>query len=288
MGEQVIPELAVARLRTHPPVLIRPGRGLLDLDLGAVWQGRELLYFLVWRDLKVRYAQAGLGIGWAIIQPVFTVLIFTAVFGNFAEVPSDGHPYALFAFAGVLPWTYFAEASRRSSLGLVGDAELIRKIYFRHLIIPLANVLAPAVDFAIAFVIFLLTMLWYGVMPTWNLLFVVPLLLVTMLSSLAIGLWLGPINVRFRDVGHTMPFLLQLWMYASPIVYPLSLVPEKWRLLYSLNPMVGVVEGFRWALLGTGDVDVLALCLSVAIIAVALAGGVVFFRHKERTFADVL
>ncbi|MCL4182506.1 MAG: ABC transporter permease [Burkholderiaceae bacterium] len=282
------PDSTAATRRAHPMVTIRSSRGLLDIDLRSVWHGRELLYFLVWRELKVRYAQAALGIGWAVIQPVFAVLIFTAVFGSFARVPSDGYPYALFAFAGVLPWTYFAEAARRSALGLVGDSELIKKVYFPRLIIPLTNVLAPVVDFAIAFIVFLLVMLWYGVLPTWKLLLVIPLLAVTMASCLAIGLWLGPINVRFRDVGHTLPFLLQIWMYASPIVYPLSLVPEKWRTLYSLNPMVGVVEGFRWALLGKGDVDFFALGLSVAIIAVALAGGLVFFRHRERFFADVI
>ena len=269
-------------------IVIRPREGLFELDLMGVWRYRELLYFLVWRDLKVRYAQAALGAIWAIVQPLFTVLIFTAVFGVFAKVPSEGMPYAVFAFAAVLPWTYFSEAARRSALGLVGDANLVRKIYFPRLIIPLANVLSPLVDFAVSFLVFLGVMLWYGVAPTWNLLMVVPLLIVTMGLSLSIGLWLGPINVRFRDIQHTIPFLLQVWMYLAPIVYPLSIVPERWRTLYSLNPMVGIIEGFRWALLGKGSVDLFALGVSIVFIIVALAAGLVFFRHHERTFSDVI
>jgi lipopolysaccharide transport system permease protein len=222
------------------------------------------------------------------VQPIFAVLIFTVVFGMFARVPSEGYPYAVFAFAGVLPWTYFAEAARRGALGLVGDANLVRKIYFPRLIVPLANVLAPLVDFAVAFVVFLGVMLWYGIAPTWKLLMVLPLLGVTLSLSLAISLWMAPINVRFRDITHTIPFLLQIWMYGSPIVYPLSMVPEQWRTLYSLNPMVGVIEGFRWSLLGKGSLDLFSLGVSVIIIAVALVAGLVFFRDSERTFADII
>lgn len=273
---------------TRSVIIIRPRQGLFDLDLMAVWRYRELLYFLVWRDLKVRYAQAALGAAWAVVQPIFAVLIFTVVFGMFARVPSEGYPYAVFAFAGVLPWTYFAEAARRGALGLVGDANLVRKIYFPRLIVPLANVLAPLVDFAVAFVVFLGVMLWYGIAPTWKLLMVLPLLGVTLSLSLAISLWMAPINVRFRDITHTIPFLLQIWMYGSPIVYPLSMVPEQWRTLYSLNPMVGVIEGFRWSLLGKGSLDLFSLGVSVIIIAVALVAGLVFFRDSERTFADII
>lgn len=270
------------------PVIIRPREGWFDIDLVAVWKHRELLYFLVWRDLKVRYAQAALGALWAVVQPLFAVAIFTAVFGMFAKVPSDGFPYAVFAFAAVLPWTYFSEATRRSSLGLVGDAHLVRKIYFPRLIIPVANILSPLVDFAVSLVAFVGIMLWYGIAPTWNLLALVPLLVMTMALSLSIGLWMAPINVHFRDVTHTIPFLLQLWMYATPIVYPLSMVPDRWRTLYSLNPMVGIIEAFRWALLGKGTVDLFALGASAVFIVALMVPGLIFFRRSERSFADII
>jgi lipopolysaccharide transport system permease protein len=269
-------------------VVIKPRTGLLDLDLKAVWRHRELLFFLVWRELKVRYSQAALGAAWAIVQPLFTVMVFTAIFGVFARIPSDGVPYAVFAFAGVLPWTYFAEATRRSALGLVGDSELVRKIYFPRLIIPLSNVIAPLVDFAVALVVFLVVMAWYGIWPTSQIAFVPILLLMTTGLSLAMGLWLGPVNVRFRDITHTLPFLLQVWMFATPIVYPLSMVPERWRDLYSLNPMVGIIDGFRWALLGKGTPDLFALGVAAVVIVCGLAGGLVFFRRAERSFADVI
>lgn len=269
-------------------VEIRPSKGLFDLELGVVWQYRELLYFLVWREIKVRYKQAALGTGWAIVQPVFAVLIFTAVFGMFAKIPSDGLPYLLFAFAATLPWTYFAEAVRRSGTGLVSDSELVRKIYFPRLIIPLAMVTAPLVDFLIAFVVFLALMAFYGVAPSSNLIFLPVLLLVALLLALAIGLWLGPINVRYRDIMHTLPFIIQVWMYATPIVYPLSIVPEKWRAFYSLNPMVGVIEGFRWVLVGKESPDFAAMSISAGLIIVLLLGGLVFFKTQERSFADVI
>jgi lipopolysaccharide transport system permease protein len=269
-------------------VEIRPSAGPFDLGLRDLWAYRELLYFLVWREVKVRYKQATLGAAWAIIQPVFAVLIFTAVFGYFARIPSDGVPYPVFAFAAVLPWTYFAEAVRRSALGLVTDSELVRKIYFPRLIIPLAMVLAPTVDFALGFLVMLGLMAWHGIWPTWTMLCVIPLLLITMHLALAIGLWLAPINVRFRDVMHTLPFLIQVWMYATPIVYPLSMVPEKWRDLYSLNPMVGIIEGFRWAATHTGSPNVAAVAISFIVIVIALVGGLLLFRKMERSFADII
>ncbi|MBV8589535.1 MAG: ABC transporter permease, partial [Acetobacteraceae bacterium] len=226
---------------------IRPRSGLFDLDLIGVWRYRELLYFLVWRELKIRYKQAVFGVGWAIFQPVLALIIFVAIFGYFARLPSNGTPYPLFVFTAVLPWTYFAEAVRRSGAGLVGDAELIRKIYFPRLVIPLAMVLAPVIDFLISSLILLILLAWYGVMPTIYVVSVPVFLLISVMLALSVGLWLGPLNVRFRDIMHTLPFLIQIWMYASPIVYPLNMVPERWRLLYSLNPMVGVIEGLRWA-----------------------------------------
>lgn len=269
-------------------VEIRPSRGAFDLELGLVWRYRELLRILVERDVKVRYRQAAFGAAWAILQPVFAVVIFTVVFGRFAKIPSNGIPYPLFAFAATLPWTYFAEAARRASVGLVTEAELVRKIYFPRLVIPLAGVTGPLVDFAIAFVVMLVTLFVYGRTPSWHIVFVPVFMFVAMLLALAVGLWLSPVNVRFRDVTHTLPFILQVWMYGSPIVYPLSLVPAKWKLLYSLNPMVGVIEGCRWALLGKGSPDVASLATSLGVIALALAGGLVFFKRRERSFADVI
>lgn len=267
---------------------IRPQKRLFDLDLGAVWRYRELLFFLVWRELKIRYKQAAIGAGWAIIQPLFAVLIFTVIFGNFAKIPSDGIPYAVFAFAAMLPWTYFAEALRRGGTGLVDDSDLIRKIYFPRLIIPLAAVITPMVDFLLSFLVLLVLLVWYGIMPTWNVVFLPLFLVVAMILALAVGLWLGPINVRFRDVKHTLPFLIQIWMYASPVVYPVSIVPERWKLLYSLNPMVGVIEGFRWALLGKENPDFQAIGLSGSLVLLVLLSGIVYFKKMERSFADVI
>lgn len=273
---------------TPPVVLLRPRQGVLDLDLRPVLQYRELFFFLVWRELKIRYKQALIGAGWAIIQPVLAMLIFTAVFGIFARIPSDGVPYPLFAFAALLPWTYFAEAVRRGSIGPVEDAELIRKIYFPRLIIPLAMVAAPLVDFALSFSVLLVLFAWYGVLPTWNVVFLPLFIAASMMLALAVSLWLGPLNVRFRDIKHAVPFLIQIWMYASPIVYPASMVPEPWRLLYSLNPMVGVIEGFRWSLLGTNSPDLAVMSFSLAIVFALLVGGLIYFTKMERSFADVI
>jgi lipopolysaccharide transport system permease protein len=267
---------------------IRPSRGLFDLDLESVWQYRELLFVLILRDIQVLYKQAALGVAWAIAQPVFAVIVFSVVFGRFARMPSDGIPYPVFAFAAVLPWTYFAEAVRRGGTGLVTDSELVRKIYFPRLIIPLAGVIAPLLDFLIAFVVLLGVMVWYGVMPSWRLLTVPVLLLIAALFALSISLWLGPLNVRFRDIKHMLPFILQVWMYATPIVYPISIVPAEWRSIYSINPMVGVIEGFRWAVFGQSQPDVLAICVSLSMIALLLLGGVMFFRRMERSFADLI
>lgn len=267
---------------------IRPDRGWLDLDLRAIWRYRELLVVLMMRDIQVLYKQAALGIAWAVLQPVFGCLIFSVVFGYFARIPSDGIPYPVFAYAGLLPWTYFAEAVRRSGLGLLTDAELVRKVYFPRLITPLANVVTPLVDFCIAFLVLLALMAFYGIAPSWKFLLVPPLMIVAALLALAIGLWIAPLNVRFRDIKHMLPFLIQIWMYASPIVYPLSIVPAEWQWAYALNPMVGVIEGFRWAVLDQGDPNFMALGIGAGIIAVLLFGGMVFFRRMELTFADVI
>jgi lipopolysaccharide transport system permease protein len=267
---------------------IRPSAGFFDHELGSIWRYRELLYFMVWREITVRYKQALLGAGWAVIQPVFAVVVFTVVFGRFAKIPSEGLPYPVFAFAATLPWTYFAEALRRSAIGLVTDAELIRKIYFPRLIIPLAMVVAPLVDSSLAFVVFLGVLAWYKVAFTWHMLLLPLFFLVALLLSFAIGLWLGPLNVRFRDIMHVVPFLIQVWMYASPIVYPTSLIPARWRMLYNLNPMVGVIDGFRWALLAKAPPNMAGLAVSLLFILVLLTGGLVFFKRSERYFADVI
>jgi len=267
---------------------IRPRQGLFNLDLRSVWQYRELLYFLIWRDLKVRYKQAAIGTAWAMLQPLIALVIFTAVFGYFAKLPSDGVPYPVFALAALLPWTYFAEALRRGATGLVDDSDLIRKIYFPRLVIPLAMVVAPAVDLAISFTLLVVLMAWYGIAPTGNIVFLPFFLFLSLGLALALGLWLGPINVRFRDIKHTLPFVLQVWMYASPVVYSTSMIPEQWRSLYSLNPMVGVIEGFRWALLDTSAPDFRAIGIGVLVVTGLLFGGIVYFRKMERFFADVI
>jgi lipopolysaccharide transport system permease protein len=282
----VIP--AVRSASANTAVDIRPSGGWFDLELGGIWRHRELLYFMVWRDITVRYKQALLGAGWAVIQPVFAVVVFTVVFGRFAKIPSEGLPYPVFAFAATLPWTYFAEAIRRSGIGLVSDAELIKKIYFPRLIIPLAAVIAPLVDTGLAFVVFLGLLTWYKVAFTWHMLFLPVFFLVAMLMALAIGLWIGPLNVRFRDVMYVLPFLTQVWMYASPIVYPSSLVPAKWRMLYNLNPMVGVIDGFRWALLAKAAPTVTGIAVSLLLILLLLFGGLVYFKRAERSFADII
>jgi lipopolysaccharide transport system permease protein len=271
-----------------PTFVIEPGRGLIDLDLGAIWQRRELLYFLVWRDVKVRYKQTAIGAAWAVLSPLLTVLIFAVVFGRLAKIPSDGLPYIVFAFAGFLPWTYFAQAFSRSSASLVGNAHLITKVYFPRLMIPLAAVTTPGVDFGLSMLSLLGLMVWYRITPTWALLALPGFLVLAAVIALGVGLWLAPINVRYRDVSHTVPFLVQVWMYCSPVVYPLTLVPESWRLVYSLNPMVGVIEGFRWSLLGTAAPDLHAIALSAIVGLTILLGGLVFFRRMERSFADVI
>jgi lipopolysaccharide transport system permease protein len=271
-----------------PTSVIEASRGLASLDLGAIWQRRELLYFLVWRDVKVRYKQTAIGAAWAVFSPLLTVVIFAVVFGGLARIPSDGLPYIVFAFAGFLPWTYFAQAFGRGAGSLVGNAHLITKVYFPRLMIPLAAVTTPAVDFCLSLLPLFGLMLWYRVAPTWALLALPGFLLLAATIAVGMALWLAPINVRYRDVNHTVPFLVQAWMYCSPVVYPLSLVPESWRVVYSLNPMVGVIEGFRWSLLGTAAPDATAIALSVAVGLAVMVSGLVFFRRMERAFADVI
>ncbi len=278
--------MSTATLRAG--TVIEPSRGLLHLDLGALWRHRELLYFLVWRDVKIRYKQTALGAAWAILQPVVTMAIFSVVFTYILRVPSDGLPYPVFVFAALLPWTYFAQALTRTSQSLLGDAAVIRKVYFPRLLIPVAAALVPLVDLAVAGTALVALMAWYGIAPTWAVLTLPLFVGLALCSALALGLFLSALNVRYRDVGYAVPFLVQAGMYASPVAYSVSLVPERWRDLYGLNPMVGVIEGFRWALLDKASPDVRVILVSGAVVLLTLLAGLVYFRYMERTFADVI
>jgi lipopolysaccharide transport system permease protein len=266
---------------------IRPSSGWVSLPLREMWESRELLYFLVWRDLKVRYKQTVLGATWAVIQPLLTMLIFTVVFGHLARLPSDGVPYPVFAYCALVPWTYFATALTQSSNSLVDQSRLITKVYFPRLLVPLASVIAGLMDLAITTVVLLGMLLYYGIAPTPAVLTLPLFVLLAMLTALAVGLWLSALNVRYRDVRHTIPFLIQFWLFATPVAYSSSLVPERWRTVYGLNPMAGVVDGFRWALLGRERPGPLLLVSVLTVMATAV-GGLFYFRRMERSFADIV
>ncbi|HBH78814.1 MAG TPA: phosphate ABC transporter permease [Nitrospira sp.] len=269
-------------------IRIERSRGWVALQLKELWAYRELLYFLVWRDVKVRYKQTALGVSWAIIQPVFTMVVFSLFFGRLAKMPSDGIPYPLFSYAALVPWTFFSHGLTLASNSLVGSANLIKKVYFPRLAIPIASVTSGVIDFVIAFIVLLGMMIYYGVAPTVNVVWLPCLLLITFITSLGVSLWLSALNVQFRDVRYMIPFLTQLWLFATPIAYPSSLLSEPWRTLYSLNPMVGVVEGFRWALLGTETAPGPILIVSSLAALALLVGGAFYFRRLEKTFADVV
>jgi lipopolysaccharide transport system permease protein len=273
---------------TAPSLVIEPRKGRFHLDLKPIWDYRELLYFVVWRDLKVRYKQTIIGIGWAVLQPLTAMLVFTVIFGRFVKIPSDGVPYPLFAYCALLPWTYFATALNRCVMSVVGDANLISKVYFPRLILPIAGTVSGLIDFLVSFLLLLGLMAWYKIGITWSVVTLPLFLILALLTALAVGLWLATLNVHYRDVGYTIPFLVQIWMFASPVVYPISIVPEKLRLLYSLNPMVGVIEGFRWAILGKASPDFGVMAVSAAVVLLVLTGGLVFFRSLESRFADVV
>ena len=259
----------------------------MPIDFRALWAYRELLYFLTWREVKVRYKQTALGFAWAIIQPVFMMVVFSLFFGILAKVPSEGIPYTLFSYAALLPWTLFAEGITRSSMSLVQDANLVQKVYFPRLVMPLSGVISPVVDFGIAFIILIGMMVFYGRVPTVNVLWLPVFVLLAMITALGVGLWLSVINVKYRDVRYVIPFLVQLWLFASPVVYSSSLLPERFRMIYGLNPMSGVIEGFRWALLGTEPPTSLIAFL-VVIVVLLLVSGAYYFRRSEKTFADVV
>lgn len=271
-----------------PTTIIRPSPAWAALQLHEVWRYRELLFFLVWRDIKVRYKQTALGAAWAIMQPLFAMVVFTVFFGRLAKVPSDGLPYPLFSYAALLPWQLFANAVIQSSNSVVAGERLITKVYFPRLVIPLASVLSAVVDFAVAFVIVLGMMAWYRVAPAFTILTLPLFFFLTLVTALAAGLWLAALNVEYRDVRYTVNFLVQLWLFASPVAYSSTLVPEPWRPLYGLNPMAGVIEGFRWALLGRATPPGAMLAVSMAITALILVGGLYYYRRMERTFADVV
>lgn len=268
--------------------VIRPASKWPGIDFRELWAYRELLLILAWRDVSVRYKQSAIGIGWAILQPLLMMLIFTVIFGKFAKLPSEGIPYPIFTFCALLPWNYFARSLGDSSNSLVGSSHLVTKVYFPRLVLPLSKVFAGLIDFGIGFVILLGMMVWYGIAPTIGLLFLPLFLVVAMLASLGVGLWLTAINVKYRDVVFVVPFLVQFWMYASPVAYSVTIVPERWQWLYSLNPMVGVIEGFRWALLGKAPPNPEVMLVSLAGIVVLLVSGLFYFKHMERTFADII
>lgn len=271
-----------------PTVVIQPQRGFQSLGVDELWRYRELLYFLVWRDVKVRYKQTVLGASWAIIQPFFTMVVFSLFFGRLAGVPSDGVPYPIFAFAALVPWTFFANGLTSSSASLVASQNLIKKIYFPRLAIPIASVLSGIVDFIIAFAVLLGMMAFYGMVPGAQVMWLPALLLLALVTSLGVGLWFSALNVQYRDVAYVVPFIVQIWLFATPIAYPSSMLSETWRIVYGLNPMVGVVEGFRWALIGTETAPGPMLAVSTLAAMAILVGGAFYFRRMESTFADAV
>ncbi len=278
-------------MTAHEPhtVYIKPSNGLAALNLRDLWRYRELIYFMVWRDVKVKYKQTLLGMAWAVIQPVMTMLVFTFLFDRVAKLPTEGIPYPIFSFAALLPWGLFVTALNQGSRSLVAHQNMVTKIYFPRLILPMASVFAGLVDFIIAFFIFVGLMFYYRVSPAWNLLWTLPLfLLLALVTALGVALWLSAINVQYRDVNQALPFLTQFWLFATPVAYSASVISEKWRAVYSLNPMAGVVNGFRWALLGAGAGPDLSLWISAGVSVLIFVSGLFYFRSMEKTFADTI
>jgi lipopolysaccharide transport system permease protein len=269
-------------------ILIEPTHGWVSLKLHELWEYRELLYFLVWRDVKVRYKQTVLGTAWAILQPIFTMVVFSIFFGKLAKMPSDGIPYPLFSYAALVPWTFFANGLSQASNSLVGSAHLITKVYFPRLSIPISSVISGIIDFVLAFIVLIGIMTYYGTFPTLNVIWLPFLLLLALITALGVGMWFSALNVQFRDVRYVLPFLTQAWLFATPIVYPSSLLSEPWKTLYGINPMVGVIEGFRWALLGTQTAPGPMIIVSSLAAVMILVGGAFYFRKMEKTFADLV
>ena len=271
-----------------PTTFIRPVKGWSPLNLGEVWEYRDLLRLLAWRDIRVRYRQTVLGAAWAVLQPLLTMTVFSIFFGRLAKIPSDGLPYPIFAFAALVPWGFFSTSLTQASNSLVGNANLIKKVYFPRLVVPMSCAASALVDMCVAFVVLVGFMLWYHIVPTANVIWLPAFVALALVTSLGAGLWLSALNVRYRDVRHVVPFVIQFWLFATPIAYPSSLLHEPWRTVYGLNPMVGVVEGFRWALLGTKTAPGAAAAVSGLAALALLVTGAVYFRRMEATFADIV
>ena len=275
-----LPECQVVRIEARP--------GWLALDLPELWAYRDLIYFFVWRDIKVRYKQTAIGAAWAILQPVLTMLVFSLFFGRLAKIPSQGLPYPIFYYCALLPWMYFSTAMQAATNIVVENQRVITKIYFPRVVLPIASVMAGLVDFAISFGVFLVLMAYYRIAPTGAVIWLPFLMLLAVLTALGVGLWLSALNALYRDVRYVVPFLVQFWMFASPVAYPSSLVPAKWRWLYGLNPMAGVIEGFRWALTGHGDPPSILLAASSGAVVLLVLSGLVYYHAMEGTIADVV
>lgn len=286
--ENISPNPSISPVSPEAHIIIEPPRGWAALDLKELWNYRELLFFLAWRDIKLRYKQTALGTAWAILQPLLTMIVFSVIFGELAKLPSDGIPYPIFTYTALLPWQLFAFALTNSSNSLINSQNLISKVYFPRLIIPLASTLAGVMDFAIAFLVLLGMMAYYHIVPTLAILYLPLFLLLAFLSALAVGIWLSALSVEYRDVRYIVPFLTQFWMYATPIAYASSLIPKDWRLLYGLNPMTGVVDGFRWALLGMEIHSGLMIGISAIVVLAMFISGLYYFRQMENNFADVI
>jgi lipopolysaccharide transport system permease protein len=271
-----------------PRIRVERSRGWVSLRLGDLWAYRELVYFLTWRDIKVRYKQTVLGAAWAILQPVLTMLVFSLFFGRLARMPSEGVPYPLFTFAALVPWTFFANGLTQSSNSLVGSANLITKVYFPRLIVPVATILSGVIDLILAFAVLVVMMAYYHITPSANVVWLPVFLLLAVMASLGTGLWLSAMNVQFRDVRYTVPFLTQFWLFATPIAYPSSLLSQPWRTIFGINPMVGAVDGFRWALFGHAAPPLTIAAVSFASALLVLVTGALYFRRMERTFADIV
>lgn len=286
--EEEISAIISAQLSKLPHLRIEASNGFVPLKIKDLWEYRELLYFLVWRDIKVRYKQTALGVLWAIIQPVMTMVVFSIFFGNLAKLSSDGIPYPIFSFAALVPWTLFSNGLTQATNSLVASSNLIKKVYFPRLIIPIATVLAGVIDFLLAFGVLVILMIFYGITPTINILWLPLFLVLTIIASLAVSLWLSALNVEYRDIKYVIPFLTQIWLFATPIAYSSTLLSEPWRTIYGLNPMVGVVEGFRWALLGTNTQPGMMALASTGAALILLFSGAFYFRRMEKTFADTI
>jgi len=275
-------------IQKQSEVILDPPNSWFQLRLGELWEFRELLYFLVWRDIKVRYKQTILGAAWAIIQPLMTMVVFSVVFGKLGKLPSEGFPYPIFTFTALLPWQLFSRSLSDASMSLVSNQNMVTKIYFPRIFLPASSILGGLVDFVISFVVLMVMMAIYKVPFSWHILFVVPLLILCVITSLAVGLWLSALNVRFRDIKYVTPFLVSIWMYATPVAYSATLIPEQWRFLYGLNPMTGVVEGFRWAMLGQQTSISALLGISIAAVLLLFITSLFYFQRMELTFADLV